>query len=86
MSPTMSNEGNGLLTTPERENNPKAVFYGDNFTIINPLALYLSERNVDLFSGKTLDDALYGDYFFYVGAFTQVKEFLAQKGNEIPKA
>ena len=73
-------------TTSARENNPKAVFYGTNELIITPLALFLSQRSVDLFSGKTLSDAFFGDYFFYVGGELGVKKFLSANAQRLPKS
>ena len=63
-----------LTTSEAREHNPKAVFFGGRGGIITPLALYLAKRNVELFSGKILSDAFFGDYFFYIGDLNGVKK------------
>ncbi len=75
-----------LTTTEAREHNPKAVFLGEAEGIITPLALYLSQRNVELFAGKTLSDAFFGDYFFYIGTFSEAKKILATNIGSLPKA
>jgi hypothetical protein len=85
MVDTMTDEGNLLVTTADREINPKAVFIGEENEIINPLALKLAETNVDLFTGKNLSDAFFGDYFFFIGDLTDVKEFLEKNGRQLPK-
>lgn len=73
------------VTTSDREHNPKAVFFGDLQDVINSLALYLNSHNVDLFSGKNLQDAFFGDYFFYTGNYLDVKSFLEKNGGQLPK-
>ncbi|KKS85576.1 MAG: hypothetical protein UV59_C0006G0032 [Candidatus Gottesmanbacteria bacterium GW2011_GWA1_43_11] len=73
------------FTVTEREGNPKAVFFGSELDLVNQLALSLSEHGVDLFSGKSLADAFFGDYFFYVGRLAAVKDFLDASGKDLPK-
>lgn len=74
------------IVETDREHNPKAVFFGTDQNIINPLALYLDSHNVELFSGKNLHDAFFGDYFFYVGEMSLVKEFVVNEGKKLPKS
>ena len=74
-----------LTTSEAREHNPKAVFFGGRGGIITPLALYLAKRNVELFSGKILSDAFFGDYFFYIGDLNGVKKMLVTSGGTLPK-
>lgn len=81
----MSSSDISLTTSEAHEYNPKAVFFGQNDRLINPLALYLSERSVDLYSGKTLSDAFFGDYFIYVGKSDAVKDFIAGEKQPLPK-
>ena len=73
------------FTVTQREGNPKAVFFGTQLDLVNQLALSLSEHGVDLFSGKSLADAFFGDYFFYVGKLAAVKDFLDASGKDLPK-
>ena len=82
----MSDEVIRQITEEERENNPKAVFLGEYPEIINPLASLLSDTRVDLFAGKSLSDALFGDYFFYVGSVSGVKDFVVATGNKLPRS
>lgn len=72
-------------TTQAREDNPKAVFLGTADKIVHPLAQYLSQRSVDLFAGKSLSDAFFGDYFFYVGSEADVKDFLVENISKLPR-
>lgn len=74
-----------LKTTIESEHNPKAVFAGDAEAFVTPLAVYLSERSVDLYAGKTLDDALFGDYFFFTGVWKDVRDFVEKLSGKLPK-
>lgn len=74
-----------LTSLVNSEDNPKAVFSGDISGIIQPLGLYLNKRNVELFAGKQLSDSAFGDYFFYVGTFAVVKDFLTEKKDKLPK-
>ncbi|RJR14796.1 DUF4012 domain-containing protein [Candidatus Microgenomates bacterium] len=76
---------NPQLTTSDREDNPKAVFIGDREAVITPIATYMDERHVDLFTGKNVNDAFFGDYFFYVGRLETVKTFLEERGDKLPK-
>ena len=81
----MSNTNQQVLQTQVmRENNPKAVFFGHNQNLIAPIAGYLAQRNVDLYSGKELSDSFFGNYFFYVGSYSPVESFLADKGKQLP--
>ena len=73
------------FTVTQREGNPKAVFFGSELDFVNQLALSLSAHGVDLFSGKSLADAFFGDYFFYVGRLDGVKDFIAASGKDLPK-
>ncbi|HCM37373.1 MAG: hypothetical protein UV61_C0007G0028 [Candidatus Gottesmanbacteria bacterium GW2011_GWB1_43_11] len=81
----MNETNNFFETKMASENNPKAVFIGEDKERVEALALYLSQHSVDLFAGKTLDDAFYGDYFFYVGDEDQVKNFATENATRLPK-
>ena len=75
-----------FTTYKTRENNPKAVFVGDQTPLITDIAQYLNERDVELFSGKNLSDAFFGNYFFYIGKESDVKSFLEKAENKPPKS
>ncbi len=81
----MSQNANTYKTLIENESNPKAVFVGGEESFFLPLALYLAERNVDLYAGKSLEDAFFGTYFFYTGDWNSIKDFLISNGARLPK-
>jgi hypothetical protein len=75
-----------LVTTQESsEINPKAVFLGEKEDIINPIAMYLAKLNVDLYTGNKIEDAYFGDYFFYVGQVQKVKNIIDKADRTLPK-
>lgn len=82
----MTDQGLPFQSTVEREDNPKAVFFGTEEKIITPLALYLTERNVELYSANVLSDAFFGNYFFYIGTSDYVEDFLEESGSQLPKS
>lgn len=81
----MNDDHRLFQTTTAREDNPKAVFYGNIEQMITPLALYLTERNVELYSANELSDAFFGNYFFYIGDANTVEHFLEESGSRLPK-
>lgn len=82
----MNSDSDAQTTSISREDNPKAVFYGGSETFIQPLALYLHRKNVDLFAAKELSDAFFGNYFLCIGDGDGVKTFVEQRGKELPKS
>lgn len=82
----MSEASQVITTTTDRESNPKAVFYGTNTGIVTPLAFYLSERSVELYTANVLSDAFFGNYFLYIGDGQFVEEFVAEYGPKLPRS
>ncbi len=81
----MSSVSQQLTTSETRENSPKAVFFGGNEKLYGRIAEYLNQHSVELFAGKNLSDALYGDYYFYFGDGSGVKEFIVDNLEHLPK-
>lgn len=85
MLSAMNQNSFSIETQKITTDNPKAVFYGSNSQIITSIGKYLAERSVDLYAGKTFEDAFFGQYFFYIGNSTDVKGFIAEFHQTLPK-
>ncbi len=81
----MSSKPIFLKVSTEETNNPKAVFLGNDEDFITPIAEYLSERNVDLYTGKDFSDAYFGDYLLYFGTIVKLNELLKNQTPKLPK-
>lgn len=73
-------------TEENREDNPKAVFFGELPDFSRPIIQYLNERRVELFTAKDWDEIFFGDYFIYIGDLNRVKTFLESGTKNLPRS